>query len=443
MKLAIKHQETRIDDNSSYIFGRKEFSVSLKNIFNNTDGGFVLAIDATWGEGKTSFIHQLIHDLKFSTDLIPIYYDAFANDFSSDTFLSIGATISYEVEKHFNKKSQTDKNHKKTQEQIQHLKKVTKNTAIELVKLGTNLAVKSLTAGVVDSSELVKVTTNAFNTATFGTLELDLKKKFEAYENSKATIQSYVEALQSVSTGSEKVVFFIDELDRCRPDFAVEVLEKIKHLFLAKNVIFVISYNKSQLSKIISNVYGVDHEDSLKYLEKFVHIEADLPTVDNKNHENSYELLFNCFMDEFNIQFSMEQPKLERLKGMFISLSSDKHLKMNSREIERAFSYVSFCFASLDGDKGTELFQYFLPAAMIKIKNIELFESIKNGYFSSTSSNKEFNWVFVFFMDYYKDDLVYEASNVYKVEKFEEACNIVSMFKLPIESGTQRAVKNF
>ncbi|MBH0018884.1 hypothetical protein I6F40_00650 [Pseudoalteromonas sp. SWXJ133] len=443
MKLAIKHQETRIDNNSRYIFGRKEFSTSLKNIFYNIDGGFVLAIDATWGEGKTSFIHQLIHDLKFSTNLIPIYYDAFANDFASDTFLSIGATITYGVENHFNKQDQKDKNHKKNQKQLQHLKKVTKNTAIELVKLGTNLAVKSLTAGIVDSSELVKVTTSAFNTATFGTLELDLNKKFEAYEGSKATIKSYVEALQSVSTGSEKVVFFVDELDRCRPDFAVEVLEKIKHLFSAKNVIFVISYNKSQLSKIISNVYGVDREDSLKYLEKFVHIEVNLPTVDNKHHENSYELLFNSFMDEFNIQFSMEQPKLERLKSMFISLSSNKHLKMNSREVERTFSYVSFCFASLDKDMGTELFQYFLPAAMIKVKNIELFESIKNGSFSSTSINKEFNWIYVFFKDYYKDNLVIEASNVYKVGKFEEACNIVSMFKLPIESDIRSAVKNF
>ena len=425
MKLAINHHATRINENSNYIFGRKEFAVNLKNIFTNTDGGFVLAIDASWGEGKTSFIHQLIYDLNSSGNLIPIYYDAFSNDFSSDTFLSIGATISYEVENHFEKKGLNKTN--KTQ--IEHLKNVTKKTAGELVKLGTNLAVRSLTAGIVDSSELQKFAGNAFNTATFGTLELDLNKKFEAYENSKTSIQSYIKALESVCSENEKVVFFIDELDRCRPNFAVEVLEKIKHLFLAKNVIFVISYNKSQLSKIISSVYGVDAEDSLKYLEKFIHIEAKLPSIDSKSQESSYKLLFNSFVDEFNIQL----PSDEYLRDMFISLCSDKHLKMNSREIERAFSYVSFCFASLPQSDGLELFRFFLPAAMIKVKNRELFESVKSGSFNSLYGDNSQKWFFEFFEKYFADYLVKKASNVYYVKAFEEACNIVSIFKLPAD----------
>lgn len=58
MKLAIEHQTTRIDSNSSYIFGREKFAENLKNIFENSDNGFVFAIDATWGAGKTSFINS-------------------------------------------------------------------------------------------------------------------------------------------------------------------------------------------------------------------------------------------------------------------------------------------------------------------------------------------------------------------------------------------------
>jgi len=430
MKLAINHHATRVNENSSYIFGRKEFAVNLKNIFTNIDGGFVLAIDATWGEGKTSFIHQLIHDLESSDNLIPIYYDAFANDFSSDAFLSIGATISHEVENHF----KTIGLNKRNTKQIKHLKSVTKKTAIELVKLGTNLAVKSLTAGLVDSSELSKFAGDAFNSATFGTLELDLNKKFEAYENSKASIQSYVKALESVCSDNEKVVFFIDELDRCRPDFAVEVLEKIKHLFLAKNVIFVISYNKKQLSKIISSVYGVNDEDSLKYLEKFIHIEANLPTSDTERQDHSYELLFNSFLSEFNIQLYSDENQINKLRGMFVSLCSEKYLKLNSREIERAFSYVSFCFASLPQSKGLELFEFFLPAAMIKIKYREHFESIKNGRFTSLSSDHFNESLYNFFKTYYSEDLVPEAANVFYVKRFEEACAIVSIFKLPADT---------
>ncbi|MGF1903395.1 KAP family P-loop NTPase fold protein [Aliivibrio sifiae] len=429
MKLAIDHHVTRVNQESDYIFGRREFAQNLKNIFTNTTGGFVLAIDATWGEGKTSFIHQLIHDLKDTEGLIPIYYDAFSNDFSSDTFLSIGATIAHEVELHFDKIGKQSR----TKTQIDHLKSVTKSTALELVKLGTNLGLKSLTAGLIQSSDLEKIASNAFTSATFGTLALDLNEKYKAYENARSNINSYIKTLESISNNNEKVIFFIDELDRCRPNFAVEVLEKVKHLFPAKNVIFVISYNKSQLSKIISNVYGASPDDSLKYLEKFIHIEANLPIADSEQATNSYGKLFDSFMGEFEIVVNYDEIKLHQLKEMFILLCSSNSLKMNSREIERAFSYISFCFAALSQDKGVELFEYFLPAAMIKVKNRSLFEQLKSGKFNSFGGDNNTKWMYEFFKKYYYHTLKLEASNIYYVKGFKEACDIVSMFKLPTD----------
>ncbi|MBY8124459.1 KAP family NTPase [Vibrio fluvialis] len=426
MKLAIEHQSQRISDESQYLFERGEFAQSLTNIFLNTSEGFVLAIDASWGEGKTSFIHQLIRDLENTSNLIPIYYDAFANDFASDTFLSIGATIAFEVEKKFEARGKKTKVHK----QIEHLKSVTKNTAVELVKLGTNLGLKALTAGVIQNSDLEKLTNKAFQSATFGTLELDLNEKFKAYQNARSNIESYVSALESVCENNEKVVFFIDELDRCRPNFAVEVLEKVKHLFPAKNVIFVVSYNKAQLSKIISSVYGVDPEDSLKYLEKFIHIEAKLPSIDSTSQ--SYEILFDSFMSEFEIALEFDENESSRLKEMFVELCHTNRLAMNSREIERAFSYISFCSAALPESKRVELFEYFLPAAMLKVKSNKLFNHVSNGKFNSFGENK---WMYDFFKGYYSHSLENQASNVFFVQGFKDACEIVSMFKLPADDG--------
>ncbi len=69
MRLSIEHQATRVCESSEYLFGREAFAKSLSNIFSNSESGFVLAIDATWGAGKTAFIHQLIHDLKATEKL--------------------------------------------------------------------------------------------------------------------------------------------------------------------------------------------------------------------------------------------------------------------------------------------------------------------------------------------------------------------------------------
>ena len=91
---------------------------------------------------------------------------------------------------------------------------------------------------------------------------------------------------------AQKLVIFIDELDRCRPSFALEMLERLKHYFDDDRIIFVVSINKEQLTHTISNYYGVGF-DSTGYLNKFFDLEANLPAlqtydteiqVDNREH---------------------------------------------------------------------------------------------------------------------------------------------------------------
>ena len=78
----------------------------------------------------------------------------------------------------------------------------------------------------------------------------------------------------NISTGFP-LVFIVDELDRCRPTFAIEVLERVKHLFDAPNIVFVFGVNKEVLGKSIESVYGdIDAED---YLRRFFDIPLNLP----------------------------------------------------------------------------------------------------------------------------------------------------------------------
>ena len=68
---------------------------------------------------------------------------------------------------------------------------------------------------------------------------------------------------------SKPLLFFIDELDRCRPTFAIEMLERIKHLFDVKNMVFVLSIDKKQLEAITAAVYG-ERIDASEYLRRFI-----------------------------------------------------------------------------------------------------------------------------------------------------------------------------
>ncbi|HLV30011.1 MAG TPA: P-loop NTPase fold protein, partial [Chitinispirillaceae bacterium] len=96
----------------------------------------------------------------------------------------------------------------------------------------------------------------------------------------------------------KKLVFIIDELDRCRPTYAVEVIEKIKHLFSVAGVIWVLVLNKDQMEKSIKHIYGTI--DTNEYLTKFIDVTTPLPKdVINYNRylSDHYNKLVNGLID--------------------------------------------------------------------------------------------------------------------------------------------------
>jgi hypothetical protein len=83
--------------------------------------------------------------------------------------------------------------------------------------------------------------------------------------------------LQEQEGSKDKLVIFVDELDRCRPTYAIEMLERIKHLFSIENIVFVLSVDQSVLHESIKGFYGSSNISAENYLRRFVDIEYCLP----------------------------------------------------------------------------------------------------------------------------------------------------------------------
>ena len=84
----------------------------------------------------------------------------------------------------------------------------------------------------------------------------------------------------------------VDELDRCRPNYSIEMLEVIKHFFTTKNFVFVVATDSTQLQKSIKAVYGADF-DSKQYLKRFFNREARLAPPDLKTFIEQYQFDVN------------------------------------------------------------------------------------------------------------------------------------------------------
>ena len=75
-----------------------------------------------------------------------------------------------------------------------------------------------------------------------------------------------------------KLVVVIDELDRCRPDYALELIESVRHLFAVEGVVVLLAINREELCHSVQNIYGSDF-DSDRYLRRFVDVASHAPTT--------------------------------------------------------------------------------------------------------------------------------------------------------------------
>src|SRR5262249_46073278 len=110
--------------------------------------------------------------------------------------------------------------------------------------------------------------------ATEAAIEHRIGDALDKYNSERKSLEAFTEALKSFadqvrapkcSLHRPPVVFFVDELDRCRPDYAVEFLEVAKHLFSVEGMVFVLAINAAQLANAIRSLYG-EKFDAERYL---------------------------------------------------------------------------------------------------------------------------------------------------------------------------------
>lgn len=94
-------------------------------------------------------------------------------------------------------------------------------------------------------------------------------EQITAIENIRGQLSYLAEDLQNHYNVNIPVVVLVDELDRCRPSYAIEMLEVIKHFFTTKNFVFIVATDTSQLTHSINAVYGANF-DSSQYLKRFL-----------------------------------------------------------------------------------------------------------------------------------------------------------------------------
>lgn len=256
---------------------------SLEHRAAGRSRSYVLNLDGGWGQGKTFFLDHLHRELQ-ANGYLSVYVNAWKDDHADDPMIAVMAAIDLSLKDRLARST--------------ILKKawdVTKRQGVRIAITATTYGAKRLASKIIGDgteavADIIKDNAPDLVGADVSKSE-DTAKKIDAQvekiidrrsekalkefhdtklsvENFRGNLGKFIDKAESDGEIRSPLFILIDELDRCRPPYAIATLERIKHFFDVPNVVFVIATDSEQLRHSIKAVYG-EGFDSRRYLMRF------------------------------------------------------------------------------------------------------------------------------------------------------------------------------
>lgn len=373
------------------ILHREEYIEILKNIIDGVSAekkSSVFAIDGKWGIGKSFIIDKLNKEIDKSKYVV-FNYNCWQYDYYEEPLVAIISNIQDNIEscrKYYSK---------------EYKKEYLANKGMEALYSVANAVFKKYT-----NVDFQKIGNNA----------LGLNKNYDKNNSFKKIIAELQKHLKHI-TNTIPIIFIIDELDRCMPEYAIKVLERIHHIFHDfENVIVLLSVDRTQLDYSIKKIFG-DNTDIDGYLKKFVDftIKIDSGIITDNWEERFSEDFFKGFsINDINSVKSEIKPYLSLL-----------HI----REIEKIFNKISVINSSIKGKSG-----YVLDEAVCIF---EIIYAITNEKFKY---DNKLNWI----KEHIKYDnthyLRYDNISNFNNNVFHELDNQINDFSSLIKTKSNHSI---
>lgn len=321
--------------------GRNKDIFHFVNILDSLEGSYSISLDGKWGSGKTFFVKQTKMVLEANNEFIEsmspekkqmikekqhsffgpdvtlapqvcVYYDAWENDSDEDPMLSLVYSIMQTVSTDYTFR---ERNYLKTGTAIlEVIGKQNWGSIIGSIKSGVSILEH------LSGTDIEKIVEG-----------LKGENPLEVLEKDRSLSEKINEFLDSLlPEKGNRLVIFVDELDRCSPSYAVRLLERVKHYFSNEKITFVFSVNISELQYTIKQYYGYDF-DGARYLDRFFDLRVQIPKVDLSKYYSQLnfstrEYTWSVMCDAMIRIYGMELREISRYLQLY-QLAIGNHLE--------------------------------------------------------------------------------------------------------------------
>lgn len=327
------------------LLDREETIKDLSHLITADTQPFVLSVNADWGAGKTTFIKLWQAYLTKEKKVNSIYFSAWEDDFTSDPLIAIlGELDAYIKENNSDLEGKFEK---------------VKEIGGKIIKNVLPATLKGLAGKVIGDETVGQITGDILGESSTALID--------NYQKEKETLVKFKESIAEILQEIDKhkpFIIFIDELDRCRPLYAIECLERIKHIFGIERLVFVLSIDKKNLAESIKSQYG--NIDANNYLRRFIDLEFELK---NPNTDRFCDVLCQNFeLDSILTNKKMHVHGAGKWANYLFAIKTlTVRFDLSLRQVEQIFTKLQIIFKTIQPRRYPE-----------KIFVIALFETLKS-----------------------------------------------------------------
>lgn len=333
------------------LLNRKLFGHILTGLISGMEEGGVVSLNNEWGTGKSTFLKMWKQHLT-NEGYITLEFNAWENDYEDNPLVPLISEIK-------------DSIGKKDIGSFERILEVGGKLLLE----GGSMAVKKALSKIVGeggADNLVDIIA--------GQAEEILKDEISIYKQKKDSLSEFKKLLRDylaskIENPKLPLVFIIDELDRCRPDYAVKVLESVKHMFSVPNIVFIVSIDKTQLMHSVNGFYGSENINSEEYLRRFFDLELNLPDPDKKG-------FIKTLLKARNIITIMSSRLYAESAVNNVNLIEKLLSKLTLRQIEKYVVYLSIAIKS--ERINIESYRIFFYLLFLKLYSNEVYKNLQN-----------------------------------------------------------------
>ena len=420
-ELKIEDIQQRHNPFEDDMLDRAPMANNLVNIIKNTQEACVFNINSPYGTGKTFFLQRLKALLE-KRGCPAVLFNSWETDWVENPLIAIIEELRLEI---------SDLTKKEKSFLSEAFTKSWEEISSAMVGI-TEIAVKSIPV----VSHIAEAAKAAIKHKKRKSKPLDIN--YLEIKRAKNNLKHQLALLTEQLPGP--LVIIIDELDRCRPDYAVRTLETIKHLFNIPKVVFVLAMDRSQIESAVSTLYGKKIEDhSSEYLRKFIDFDLYFPP---SSPDKFISMLFKQYIEKPICAFAEIEYNIPKTILDIVPVSTSNYDKIITQYTYNLFrtciKYYNFSLrAQIDVARRLNLLlnslnkeaSSFSPEMAVWLVSLFVFDSDSFDKFVTTRDTRS---VFTKSLEQQKPINLYEAfwhlailRNIHpeEIEKFDE--NIV------------------